>query len=88
MSSVEFMKPELKTTPECARLLRIIEDRVIASRTTITMQSIEGFRPFFEMLYKNRCKQALSAFIERHQGAATIFEQKLVKMAIEYRQRL
>ena len=82
------MKPELKTTPECARLLRIIEDRLKTARTTITMQSVEEFRPFFEMLHKNRCKQALSVFIESHQNSVTIFERKLVKMAIEYRQRL
>ena len=79
---------ELKTTPECARLLRNIENRLIMARTNITMQSVEEFRPFFEMLYKNRCKQSLSAFIENHQNSISIFERKLVKTAIEYRQRL
>jgi len=80
--------PEPETTPECKRLLRIIEKTVREARTNPTKQSEAEFRPFFEMLYKNRCKQSLSWFIEEHMKSINIFERKLVKMATYYRQRL
>jgi len=80
--------PLPETTEECKRLLRILEEKVKKARPSPFMQSESEFRPNLQMLYKNRCKQALSWFIEEHMNAPTIFEQRLVKMATEYRERL
>ena len=51
------------------------------------MKSKEKFRPDFEILFNEGCKESLSIFEKDHINSPNLFELELVKMAKEYRER-